>query len=209
MWELELDWTRCPDGVEIIEKEPPDDRKLTIVEEAAYGRYVAAMTARRVEIKLELHDLENPVCVALANADTDEKLLAFFARYGLLDRDGQPVPQETAAAWRQDILSLLARATLGAPTDTRAINHALGRNKAVVVPKLAEGPRLTLVASDLIAFMLMEIAAVAEAGAQMMACDHCGTLFLTGSRTGRRSTARFCRDLCRTRALRAKMRAKT
>jgi hypothetical protein len=65
-------------------------------------------------------------------------------------------------------------------------------------------PRLLLKSESLLGFMLMETAMVVANGARLAECEQCGTLFLTGTLTGRRSHARFCSDRCRVAAMRAR-----
>jgi hypothetical protein len=41
------------------------------------------------------------------------------------------------------------------------------------------------------------------------ACDHCGGVYWTGHRTGRRSHAKYCSDRCRVAAMRARNMGRT
>jgi hypothetical protein len=63
---------------------------------------------------------------------------------------------------------------------------------------------LALTPRTLADFMIMEVAMVASHGAKLSQCQHCGTQFLTGTLTGRRSHAVYCSDRCRTAAMRAR-----
>lgn len=208
-WKLELVWPYCPDGVEVIDTGPrPQNVKSTIITDAMYGRYLKPKSAKQAATVLTLDYLDDPVCVALANAGTTEKLLDFFSRYGLLDGNLSPVFCETAVGLGQDVTRLLEIAC-GPDTETAAnlINRQLNRHRAIIIPKLdktTNPPRMILMPADLHSFMLMELMAIVEAGARLVACEYCGKLFLTGRRTTRRSTARFCKDLCRTYAGRKK-----
>jgi hypothetical protein len=63
-------------------------------------------------------------------------------------------------------------------------------------------PVLTLPISTLYGFMLMETALVITGGAQVMRCDNCSIIFVTGQGTGRRNTAKYCSNRCRVAAQR-------
>jgi hypothetical protein len=65
-------------------------------------------------------------------------------------------------------------------------------------------PALTLPISTLYGFMLMETALVITGGSQVMRCAECGTVFITGSGTGRRGTSLYCSNRCRVAAQRSR-----
>jgi hypothetical protein len=65
-----------------------------------------------------------------------------------------------------------------------------------------QSPRLTLWADTLWQFMIMEIVYAAAAGVRLSRCEHCAKAFLTGAKTGRRSTAKYCSDRHRMAAMR-------
>ena len=65
-------------------------------------------------------------------------------------------------------------------------------------------PTLTLPIGAPYGFMLMETALVMTGGSQVMRCAKCGTIFVTGSGTGRRGTSVYCSNRCRVAAQRAK-----
>jgi hypothetical protein len=65
-------------------------------------------------------------------------------------------------------------------------------------------PALTLPISTLYGFMLMETALVITGGSKVMRCAECGTIFITGSGTGRRGTSLYCTNRCRVAAQRSR-----
>ena len=65
-------------------------------------------------------------------------------------------------------------------------------------------PALMLPVNSPLGFMLMETALVMTGGSQVMRCARCGTIFVTGSGTGRRGTSIYCSNRCRVGAQRAK-----
>jgi hypothetical protein len=78
-------------------------------------------------------------------------------------------------------------------------------NVSTLVPtvSLRSGrPVITLKASTLYAFMLMETALVVTGGTQITRCHNCNNIFATGPGTGRRNTAKYCSNRCRVAAQR-------
>jgi hypothetical protein len=72
-------------------------------------------------------------------------------------------------------------------------------------PAAADGkPVLMLPIAFPYAFMLMETALVITGGSQVMRCAECGTVFITGSGTGRRGTSLYCSNRCRVAAQRSR-----
>jgi len=65
-------------------------------------------------------------------------------------------------------------------------------------------PALTIPISSPYGFMLMETALVITGGSQVMRCAECGTVFITGSGTGRRGTSLYCSNRCRVAAQRSR-----
>jgi hypothetical protein len=205
---LAIDIKRCPDGVELVDN--------------VYRH----RTTRQEPERIALVDLENPVVMAFVNATDDPQRQLFFGRFGLLRltpwwherRSKQWVHGGAHDLTRDDILKdqsrfrkLLQSAGGDDPaTAMTAVNSALAKHsdfKLTPTFHLAGPhgtPRLLLVSDSLIAFMLMEVAMGVSKGVRMAECEQCGTLFLTGPLTGRRSHARFCSDKCRVAAMRAR-----
>jgi hypothetical protein len=209
---LTIDIERCPDGVELVD-----------------GIF-SWRTDRPETERITLTNLEDPVVLAFVNAADDEQRQLFFGRFGLLrptrgwhERLNKmfvynPGITPTAGLIRDDILDDQSRfrellQQVGGDDPAVAmtrINRALETFEdfklratfPLTGPKGA--PRLVLKSESLIGFMLMETAMVATQGARMAECEQCGTLFLTGPMTGRRSHARFCRNKSRVAAIRAR-----
>ena len=90
----------------------------------------------------------------------------------------------------------------------RLIAEWSGYSVAPTLRHVVEGnPRLVYRVGNLLAFMAMEAALIAEAGAKAKHCENCLTLFIHGPRTGRRSHAEYCSDKCRVAALRKRNKA--
>jgi hypothetical protein len=203
MWSLEFSAETCPDGFDVVDRQMPDDerqrlvKKVGLLADIGLGRHLVPKSDRREPVKVHLDDLSQTVSVELINADDDEKLAAFFGRFGFLD-DHTEIFCDTAEALRSQFTGLLTR------KDPAEVNRLLARRRAVIIPQLSGDPlRLGLISADLVGHMLMEASAVVEVDADLVACQQCGARFLVGQYTGRRSTARFCDSACRGRSFRA------
>lgn len=100
---------------------------------------------------------------------------------------------------------------IGSKERVRYQNDLLERANVVVHPFFmhsAEATRLVLEADTLFDFIVLEVAAIHDAGAVATSCEHCRKIFLTGPLTGRRSRAKYCSDRCRVAAMRVRNAAK-
>lgn len=227
----------CPDGVEIV-YEGSNAARETAAAVAAKTRsdaqasqledYLGAAfryrSDRRIPVRIERANLEDPVVIAFVNAATDAELQTLFSRYGLLhprwlvprllfeQSPGATDQAATGYGYIRDMQKHLLTALEDAGTD-----WIKGRSNAVletservaVTPFLAFGghgnrPVLSLKMDNLEDFMMMECMLIAEQGARLTKCEHCHDAFLTGPLTWRRSHARFCSDRCRVAAMRAR-----
>jgi hypothetical protein len=131
------------------------------------------------------------------NAHAEHQLVEFFSRFGpLSDEFGDKILAESVATQQAGLVALLEKAVSGEPKLVRPAIERLLQNIRLK-PSLnysGKSPRLALQSQTLRGFMVMEIALAAAAGARVGQCLHCDELFLTGSMTGRRSSAKFCLD---------------
>jgi hypothetical protein len=205
---LAIDIERCPDGVEMVD--------------SGYSY----RTNRRETERIVLADLEDPIVMAFVNATDDEGRQLFFGRFGLIgltrfwhERSGRQWLHGSAPGIRRDDIlkdqswfrKLLQNAGgEDAAAATTAVNSALAKHREFNLQPTIQltgprgTPRLLLKSDSLLGFMLMETAMVVAIGVRLAECEQCGTLFLTGPLTGRRSHARFCSDRCRVAAMRAR-----
>ena len=209
----------CPDGVELIqlsdEQERDRLRRLTPNDPAALlrlevsddpsdlgGTFFRYRTDRRSPIIKTITNLEDPIIVSFISAKTDKARQAFFSSLGL------PYSRLTRAEYK-NVLSLQEHALYflrAAVSENRqaAINAAKTISATThfeLTLKLgAESgePQMALKTATLAAVMDFECLLAAQHGARAHECDRCKSVFLTGPLTGRRSTARYCRDTCRT-----------
>jgi hypothetical protein len=207
-----LDWEFCPDGVELASATDP------------VYRY---RSDKRTAVRYELINLETPIALAFANARTDADRVAFFSRYGLIvrptkhvwhytqlgpERDWWP-PLSAEKVYLEHSLIQALITTIGRidSKDTGAAivtaENALARVSLTPTLDHRQGhPRLAVKVNSLFDFMLMEVALIGVEGARCSSCARCGTMFVTGPKTGRRSSAVYCSDRCRVAAMRQRQR---
>jgi len=68
----------------------------------------------------------------------------------------------------------------------------------LVAPSLS----CVFVPTSLVQFMWLQIAMYVQSNVTLMRCDRCGSPFIVGTGTGRRSTAKFCGNACKVAAFR-------
>lgn len=150
----------------------------------------------------QVENLEAPIVLQLINSPVHDGS-GFLARYGLL------FDKPTTAGWsyansNDDFRNLIFYLNHALDTEQfNKLNEYLARTALAPVLRLEAGrPRLYISPPSLHHLMRMEIAFAAEVGAKAFICQHCVKVFLTGPFTGRRSTAKYCRDRCRAAAQR-------
>jgi hypothetical protein len=188
----------CPDGVAVRNR-----RGINGESDYDVFRY---RTARRIPVRAEISNLENPVVVAFINANTNEALQSFFARWGIGDYTAKTIEQILEI---QNELKRLLVAMGG--EDPYAAVHAsgdAGSDPPILYVQLGltetGAPKTLYKALGLRDLMLLECMMVAENGARYAECEHCKSAFLTGPLTWRRSHAKYCSDRCRVAAMRAR-----
>jgi hypothetical protein len=95
--------------------------------------------------------------------------------------------------------------------DLSALSHGFsiggwGRLRTELRPQPASKLAIVWVPSSLIQFLWLQLALYAVGDAQLFRCEQCGHPFLVGSRTGRRSKAKYCSNTCRLAAFRERQR---
>jgi|SRR6516162_787857 hypothetical protein len=200
---LRLKATRCPDGVDLVRRDRFPDLRC------GYGRsgpdWFSYRSERRESFMREAVDLEDPLVVRFLNATDDDKRIAFLMRFGLpgdIIQVASAEPRNFIIGEQKVLRALLDRAGSGdAAEANKAANKSLRRIRDRL--SLEPGGRMVWTTENLISFMYMEIVIAAQNGARLGSCQRCGDLFLTGTLTKRRSTAKYCRDFCRVGAHRA------
>ncbi len=191
MYGFTLETQTCPDGV------------------ALDGGVFRSQSNRRFGLKLDVDDLENPLVLEFANAETSAALENFLSTVGFFEPGQDECSLHDVRRYQRDMTKRLEHAASG---DPRRVAKALVRLPAGemgdtgLVPAL-HGQRLTLKLGSLYVLLLMECAMVAERGCLITRCQQCDVAFLTGSLTRRRSHAKFCSDRCRVASARARQSA--
>ncbi|MGI0525757.1 hypothetical protein [Rhizobium giardinii] len=195
---IRLNWKRYTDGFKAHLERPN----------------VFVPQSERIEpLFYEAGDLENPVVLHFINCRSAGNYIAFLSRFGPLD-GGDLVNLKSlifrAYAFRYNALFTIDNRS--APQERmRFLNTVMKdislRPTFLSLETTGNG-QLVLEAATLDDFMVMELAAIHEAGAVATSCEHCRKAFLTGPRTGRRSHAKYCSDRCRVAAMRARNAAK-
>jgi hypothetical protein len=129
-----------------------------------------------------------------------------FLRIGVrpVSEHGPSIPHEFVSGAQKELRLLLARAGSGdAAVVMKAANQSLVGAGGLHL-SMAYNNRMVIAVHDVLDFMRIEVAMVAESGARLARCESCDDVFLTGPLTNRRSTARYCRDRCRVNAHRTK-----
>jgi hypothetical protein len=210
---LVLETARCCDGVDLHhleERIPPPNHTL-----AAGGIFSAHdvfryRTDRCEPLRLEIKSLENPLVVAFMNARDDHGRAEFLSKYGMLFPENEILHSEVLRS-QDSFAGLLARIHHRKPAVAVAtVNQAMAAhpsfNLKPTLQIVGKAPQLMLGCATLVFFMLMEVAMIATYGVHAAHCQHCHTMFVTGTLTGRRSSAKFCGDRCRMAAMRARRR---
>lgn len=204
MYAVAIDWERCPDGVEVIYKGPPGSTGESDPRYDAMGTgyWFYYRSDRREKFTRTLADLSEPLVTQFVNASTVEALTAFFNRFGI--PQAQPAlgvdlaGTVNAQLAVKDLFKSYTEGNVANLLET--FDNIAKRRLGKITPRLSwsgANPSLTLVPDSLIAFMTLEATMIMAGGARMMKCHRCGSLFLSGSNTGRRSTAYYCSNRCR------------
>jgi hypothetical protein len=200
---LRLEAQRCIDGAEIGHRPEPPDWSLLIYG-AAGPLWFAHRSDRCEPFIREAVNLEDTLVVRFVNADDDNKRIDFISRFGL--PEACRVPCDWVLDAQQQLRDLLCDA--GSGDVGRAVNaakvslHLASDNRF----SLRSDGRVAVTVGSLMSFMRLETAMVVENDARVASCKRCGDLFLYGHGTKRRSTATYCRDICRVGAHRANKR---
>lgn len=206
MQPLSVEWERCPDGVEIIDRGPapaaePNKTRIS----GPHGLWLKARSDRRAPVVYEMQNLENPVVMHFLNARTPDDMAAFHSRFGMRGAFSEESLEDCFQA-RNNLMNFLAHSTTSQIAQaTEVVNLLL--EEVQLRPTFdfsgpGKKPVITLHPKLLWHFMAMEIATAASHGAEISQCENCGKFFLTGPLTGRRSHAKYCSDRCRVAAMR-------
>jgi hypothetical protein len=86
---------------------------------------------------------------------------------------------------------------------SQGVNQArLGHLRIELRPRADSRVAIAWMPSNLIQFLWLQLALFAAGDAKLFRCEQCGHPFLVGSKTGRRSKAKYCSNTCRLAAFR-------
>lgn len=195
---IRLGWTRPTDGVECV------NRPIEGIEGGNNNIDVRPRSDRTDDVTYDVVDLENPMVVRFLNAVRDDDQLAvFLSRFGMLTRAPTMRLEYIKSLQTPFVLALVHNNKAGPLDRVKNINYFL--NETSLRPSFESTggvSKLVFHPNSLISLMAMEVALAHEAGAVSTSCAHCGTLYLTGPLTGRRSHSVYCSDRCRVAAMR-------
>jgi hypothetical protein len=206
---LRLDWAYCPDGVELYERPEPKGASATLAGGALGGpvSILRPRTARRKTQKFYRSDVANAIALQFAKANTDDALLAFCGEYGLPgwvphDDGASEMPLLLVRDVHANLLRLIGIGLAGAThSKTPLLTRFFPVTRVVLGLTAGEAsPVLMLQPETLAAFMYAEAALIISGNTGIMACENCGSLFVTQSGRsagGKRSDARYCSSKCR------------
>jgi hypothetical protein len=234
---LFLDWERCPDGVELVVEDIPPPAKaatgsalhvqnISFAKAIRFGPRIAERFARfrsdrRETLHLDLDGLSEPLVLQLIAADSDDDLLEFMSRFGLLSEpEFGPAGDGTYNLISKPAVAMqfeAAKSMQLALHDTFHVSRAqpelawqmFNRIRSSVRLELRPRsggypPRLVMRPRWLFDFLVAEAAMILSSDAKVVSCAHCAKFFTAGSASGKRRGAIYCSPRCRVAAVRAR-----
>jgi hypothetical protein len=185
---LRLQWRVPIDGVEVVA-----------------NQVFRARSAQFREENYTVADLEKPFAVRLANCKTIADHAKFIRSYGF-PGSGEEDDIETMARLSEEMeqsLEICGASAIEKLEHARELVNRIDYLKpAIELDDDHDVPRLVTSVITLAELMRLEVIFAFEVGASFQRCEHCGSGFLTGPTTKRRSSSKFCDDRCRVAALR-------
>lgn len=214
---LTLEWSRCPDGLEIHDYGPEVTDEVVIfgaprtIRSPRHGRWLRCRTTRKSPVVLESIDLENPIALRYINTRSTEDRIAFFERYGFLgfaheiETGEEEIDLDFTDKTHGSLRLALIAAFGGSPAEkSNKLNNLLKSTSMKTSIEMAgDGKgRMIFHPSNLLHFMCLEVATAAINDVALTNCANCDNAFLTGRLARRRADAKFCSDRCRVAAMR-------
>lgn len=213
---LNMYWMRCPDGAELVTPNPAPKRKsddkrtvLNIEDDRPYIKY---RTDRLEPVYWQLkspHEgkghLGQAKVVDFIGCKTDQHFVAFIGKNGLPinPRKGNDRAHlYWLKGWRDGLEELLTAASSDDPAKALKIFEKINTDPANLQPRMyisAETGKLTgeLVPESPMGFMIMECYLAILNSTSLLTCRQCGSFFLAGAGTNKRTNAFYCSNRCR------------
>lgn len=188
---LRLRWRVPVDGVDVV-----DGRS---------DRMFRARSAEFRDVNYTVADLEEPLSVRLANCKTSADHAKFIRAYGF-PAGGDHAEVSLMVMLSEEMtesLEMCAASSIEKVVHARKLVERIEYlSPAIELDDDQVLPRVVTGVNTLAELMRLEVVFAFEAGAAFQRCEHCGSGFLTGPMTKRRSSSKFCSDRCRVAALR-------
>ncbi|RWO75257.1 MAG: hypothetical protein EOS18_31405 [Mesorhizobium sp.] len=195
MTPVQLNWKRPADGMEEVKAA----RFTDWLGKTDNRVFAPKSNTPLLDVQYKIENLEDPVVLRFINARRENKLLEFVSRFGQLDNKTMYVIKVEFAA--DELENRLHYSTSTPPRErTRWVNAML--EHVPLKASFDDSARIVLHPTSLYGLMALEVALAHEAGAVVASCAHCGTVYLTGPLTWRRSHSVYCSVRCRVAASR-------
>lgn len=219
MLPLSLKWTRCPDGIEVVDRgEQVDAAPPGLNFPKPPRKWLRGRTDRRAPVLLESIDLENPLALQYVNTKTPEDRIAFMERYGFLAEGiiAEDGIEEWPADWVEDQHDSLSHALTKSfgksiaekSADLNGLLQSAHLKTSVEFAGDGKG-RMVFHPQSLLHLMCLEVTTAAINDVDLARCANCNDAFFTGRMAHRRADAKFCSDRCRVAAMRKRNAAAT
>ncbi len=231
---LSLDWTRCPDGVEIFERELAhievhslavgrglDPAQATFPATAKFVRFKS--DAREV-LHFDSRNYRDSIVMKFASANTEEGLQRFLSDYGLPEfgkpalnlPDAVAPPAALLKYWDSLPEGTLLETIQWRQAEIRKLvqspasfadQFAASMQMRMLPPKNGQQHGLLLEPDTLVEFMKIEAALIVCGHAEVTTCSHCGGLYVMGGEKAKRTDSKYCSSNCRLKAYRKRKKA--
>jgi hypothetical protein len=205
---LRLDWTQCPDGVEIHDygerPAPATNDRRTVLAGGLYGRWVRPRTQRRTPVQHVIQNTAEAIVLRFVRAQSDLALVNFCWTHGIPSPPTmEEIPIEELREHQQGFSLALTLRHL----DASQIPAGFPGARARIVLDRGTPPTLALECDSLINLMRAEVALILASAATLSTCKHCSNPFVVGAGrgAGKRAKADYCSPKCRQAAYRARM----
>lgn len=202
---VELKFSRCADGAEIVEYSAPtpNPKEALLGGDAREGLYIRYRSGVMRLYDRRLVDLKQTMAEEFLACSSPAGFMKFVSDYGIPGGapDGRTTEVELSALvesrdWLRQLFDLTA-----ANKTTDAV-HLYNRIAKPLTPFLAQWsghktPVMAFEAQNPYGLMAMEAALAVANATTLRTCAHCSRPFLAGALTSKRTNAFYCQNKCR------------